>query len=179
MSTRAVWNADGYLYLTVGVIGDSELPADHVELPQGAPGAGRLLELALVRVQPVRRTPGDDWVPAGPSRLAATSVRAGAQPQGARITAQMATALGVGDRDVVRLRPPTPLEMAGQPQRRKEVRDAVGASLVGLTALVGGLLAAQSPDGVSWPKAIAAVAACAVALTFAYLRGRAAVRNRG
>jgi hypothetical protein len=176
--TEPVWQAGGYLYLTVGVVGHGTVADDVVELPQDATGAGRLLALDRVAAQRVRRTADDRWVTAGPSRLVGTTVREAAQPRGARVSGDLAAKLGVDDRDVLRLRAPTWREVAGQQERRSEVRESVGAAVVAVIALAGAVVSATTgDDGVSWPGVVVAVLAFLAATTLAWLRFRAAVRN--
>lgn len=176
--TQPVWQAGGYLYLTVGVVGHGKVADDVVELPPDAPGAGRLLALDRVAAQRVRQTADDRWAIAGPKRLVGTTTREAAQPRGARVSEDLATRLGVADRDVVRLRPPTWREVAGQRDRRTQVRESTGAAVVALIALAGAVVSAStSKDGVSWPAIVVAVLAFAAATTLAWLRFRAAIRN--
>jgi len=169
---------DDCLYLTVGVVDHATVVDDVVELPRSAPGAGRLLELALVAAQRVRQTPDDHWESAGAKRLVGTTVREAAQPLGARVSSHLAAKLGVADGDVLRLRPPTWRELAGQQERRKEVRGSVVAAVLAVCALVAAVVGAQGKDGASWPTVVAAAVAFVVTTVVACLRFSAAIRNQ-
>lgn len=121
--------SDPWLKLPLGVVSDTDVAKDTIELPPGSLDSGVLAGLGFAWVQPANKVDG--------GRVLALTVRAAALPKGATAPASLADAIGLSSD--VWLRKPTRREL-----RRSRKADVVAFRTTLLPAIATLVVASVS-----------------------------------